>query len=301
MPFSAPYDLFDGTRRVLEVLERHLARGVFFVVGEICEKHPEVIEAIWGGGHEIGLHGWRHESLHALGPAQFSELERGLSKAESVIERITGVRPRGFRAPYLLSPRFYDAAVYRMLADHGYLWTSNREVRYIEEALRPDRLRTAIPWRLARRHERLLAGRLGDAAAIALNPDIWMRERIDHSRRGTLKWLAGQRRPFFRDSLVELPIYAPLDCDLVGFPQPDESTPKVLLNYAHWAMRLAAVRQTPFAMFTFHDWIISGANRLSLLDQLLMFLAGRSLHPRTVAESWAEIELAASGLHTTRT
>jgi peptidoglycan/xylan/chitin deacetylase (PgdA/CDA1 family) len=65
------------TRAYLSVLERFRARATFFVVGELCAAHPELVSAIAAGGHELGGHGYTHRRFTTLGaPALRDELAR---------------------------------------------------------------------------------------------------------------------------------------------------------------------------------------------------------------------------------
>ena len=51
---------------------------------------------IRAAGHEIGHHGWVHQNLAMLTPAQERHVqERGLE----ALDRIAGVRPVGYRSP----------------------------------------------------------------------------------------------------------------------------------------------------------------------------------------------------------
>lgn len=54
------------TPRVLEVLERHGARGTFFMVGKSVVRWPEVVQRVVDGGHALGNHSWDHPSLPLL-------------------------------------------------------------------------------------------------------------------------------------------------------------------------------------------------------------------------------------------
>ncbi len=50
----------------LDLVNRHNLRATFFVVGELAEKHPEIIESIKENNHEIAFHGYYHEPLWNL-------------------------------------------------------------------------------------------------------------------------------------------------------------------------------------------------------------------------------------------
>ncbi len=45
---------------ILRTLERHNAKGTFFITGEAAEKNPELVKNIYEASHEIGLHTDRH-------------------------------------------------------------------------------------------------------------------------------------------------------------------------------------------------------------------------------------------------
>jgi len=47
----------------LSLLEKHGKEATFFIVGEIAQKHPSLVEQIRSGGHEVGFHGFDHEPL----------------------------------------------------------------------------------------------------------------------------------------------------------------------------------------------------------------------------------------------
>jgi peptidoglycan/xylan/chitin deacetylase (PgdA/CDA1 family) len=65
------------TRDYLAVLERYGVRATFFLVGELCARHPELVLAIQRAGHELAGHGYTHRRFTELSPrALVDELER---------------------------------------------------------------------------------------------------------------------------------------------------------------------------------------------------------------------------------
>jgi polysaccharide deacetylase family protein (PEP-CTERM system associated) len=109
------------TRGVLEFLDARDARGTFFVVGEMAEAHPELVEEIASRGHEIGLHGWRHQPLTELSP---DELRTDVARGKALLEDLAGRPVLGFRAPtFSLVPDSRWAV--DVLHDAGFTYSSS--------------------------------------------------------------------------------------------------------------------------------------------------------------------------------
>jgi peptidoglycan/xylan/chitin deacetylase (PgdA/CDA1 family) len=58
------------TPPVLELLERHGARGTFFMVGSRAQAHPEIVARAVAGGHAVANHSWDHPSFRRIGAAE---------------------------------------------------------------------------------------------------------------------------------------------------------------------------------------------------------------------------------------
>jgi peptidoglycan/xylan/chitin deacetylase (PgdA/CDA1 family) len=266
MPHEVPFNVHTSAELILDELAQHSAQAVFFIVGRMVEDHPEVVRGIADAGHEIGLHGYEHDDLSSYDSEALTRLDENLGRVSSLLEDITGARPQCFRAPYLLAPHFYRAEVYAMLRAQGFRWVSNREVRYPAELLRPGLFPVRGAWRAADGSARLTRDRL---LLGPLNAGLIARGKFGGSPAARLRWLLGQRSPFTRDGMTEIPVYAPLDCDLLGLPRPSDDTPPEALAYTRAVVTAAAVAPDRLSMITFHDWIVSGGNRLSLLGDVL--------------------------------
>src|ERR1700724_1655013 len=95
---AADFGAEAGLPRILELLDRYQVPASFFIPAVSALLHPEMIPAILQSGrHEIGVHGWIHESLVALNSE--SEEERLLNQAINYLTEATGKRPVGYRAP----------------------------------------------------------------------------------------------------------------------------------------------------------------------------------------------------------
>ena len=81
---------------VLGMLARHGVKATFFIVGEVAEKHPGMIQEIADSGHEIGCHSYSHRLIYGLTPDEFrADTER----AVRAIADACGKTPRAYRAP----------------------------------------------------------------------------------------------------------------------------------------------------------------------------------------------------------
>ena len=85
-----------NTMRILELLGERRARGTFFILGWVAERHPALIRRIAEAGHEIASHGYGHDLLYNLTESEFrADVER----SKKLLEDTTGERVVGYRAP----------------------------------------------------------------------------------------------------------------------------------------------------------------------------------------------------------
>jgi len=75
-------------------------RSTFFVLGNIAETFPEVIEEIYDFGHEVASHGYFHVDFMKLSLTELKETE---SKNRMMLAKITGEVPISV-FPYLRLP-----------------------------------------------------------------------------------------------------------------------------------------------------------------------------------------------------
>src|SRR4051812_48618456 len=91
---AADFGAETGLARILALLDRYQVPASFFIPAVSALLHPEMIPAILKAGrHEIGVHGWIHESLPAIDDA--AEEERLLVKSIDYLTKLTGKRPVG--------------------------------------------------------------------------------------------------------------------------------------------------------------------------------------------------------------
>lgn len=183
-----------GLKRVLDALDRHRAKATFFVVGRdgedgyVAERWRELVER----GHEVAVHTWSHPQAW---PALARDRKREeILKTADIVERVTGSRPVGFRAPGWN----VDEETLEILGEEGFLYDSS----VFPTSLAPV-LKLAYGW--ATRFRLPTLGRLSFVRAPrqAYYPGrpLW-RERDDRDP-GTrlleipLSVTPGQRRPVF--------------------------------------------------------------------------------------------------------
>ncbi len=85
-----------NTHRLLDLFARHKARGTFFILGWVAERHPQLAREIVGAGHEIACHGYDHQFI--LNQRR-EEFRADVRRAKLLLEDITGEAVEGYRAP----------------------------------------------------------------------------------------------------------------------------------------------------------------------------------------------------------
>ena len=117
---AADFGAQTGLPSILRLLDRYRIPASFFIPAVSAILHPEMIPAILKSGrHEIGVHGWIHESLPALADA--AEEERLLNQAIEYLTKAAGKRPVGYRAPgWSFSPHTIG-----LLRKNGFLYDSS--------------------------------------------------------------------------------------------------------------------------------------------------------------------------------
>jgi peptidoglycan-N-acetylglucosamine deacetylase len=151
---DGPHPLY--TPRLLETLERHGARGTFFMVGAAARRHPEIVRRAAEAGHAIGNHTDSHVAISLIGSRERRAELQGCEAAlapygtklfyQSIASRIDTLRLG------------YDAVAWSLSA---YDWLDREGAwmaEFIGERLRPgqiillhDRLHTADEARFADR------------------------------------------------------------------------------------------------------------------------------------------------------
>jgi len=95
----------DSTPKILDILDAHKVRALFFCTGQEAEKYPWLIALIISKGHIVGNHGYRH-------------LDGWKTNTFAYIRNFS--RSAGFTSPNLLRPPYgrIRPAQYRELSEN---------------------------------------------------------------------------------------------------------------------------------------------------------------------------------------
>jgi len=85
------------TEIILERLNQHNVKALFFCVGENIEKYPNLVKRIIADGHTIGNHSHSHENITFGNKTRIDEQIKACS---DTIERVCGIKPQYFRPPH---------------------------------------------------------------------------------------------------------------------------------------------------------------------------------------------------------
>lgn len=106
---------------LLALMARHDARGTFFTVGWVAERHPAMVRRIAAAGHELASHTYDHVRITHQTPAAFRESVR---RTKRVLEDIVGEPVLGFRAPSFSIVRGTEWAL-DVLIEEGHAYDSS--------------------------------------------------------------------------------------------------------------------------------------------------------------------------------
>ena len=84
--------MYQGIEKIIDLLRKTETTATFFMVGELLEKNPSMIDLIIENDHEIGFHTMTHSNLNNLTKEKF------LEELDSFYI-LTNGKSNGFRAP----------------------------------------------------------------------------------------------------------------------------------------------------------------------------------------------------------
>jgi hypothetical protein len=94
-PFSFN-GITKGILKLTELLDKYQIKATFFVTADILKKYPKVFQNLKKQGHEIALHGYKHERFDDL---SYNKKEELIRKSVKIYKELFKTNPLGFRAP----------------------------------------------------------------------------------------------------------------------------------------------------------------------------------------------------------
>lgn len=96
VPIGSDPSVTEALPWLLDELDAHRLRATFFVEAINCEHNPAALREIAARGHELAVHGWRHELWEALAPqAERRLLARCVAAFAGLGLSVAGFRPPG--------------------------------------------------------------------------------------------------------------------------------------------------------------------------------------------------------------
>jgi len=86
----------EKTSLVLDVLNKHNAHATFFVIGNLAEKQPQLLQKMAVQGHEVANHSYSHKDFASNDTDYFKD---EIDKTNALINETTSQKPVLFRPP----------------------------------------------------------------------------------------------------------------------------------------------------------------------------------------------------------
>jgi peptidoglycan/xylan/chitin deacetylase (PgdA/CDA1 family) len=87
----------DMINPLMDILDKHQAKAIFFVNGYRVKAHPELLELIHNRGGIIGNHSWDHIVLK---DKSYTEVKKQIEDVQIAVKEIIGEAPHFFRPPH---------------------------------------------------------------------------------------------------------------------------------------------------------------------------------------------------------
>jgi len=93
---DGPYG--TSTQEILAILEQKKVPATFFLIGKNIEQYPQQVSEEVNNGFVVGNHSYSHSRF--LSTMASSDLMEDIQKAQTLIEKNSGIIPHLFRPPY---------------------------------------------------------------------------------------------------------------------------------------------------------------------------------------------------------
>lgn len=78
-----------------KMLKTHSVKITIFILGELIDRHKDLIQSFVNEGHEIAIHGWDHQ---LLGEKSNEVFKSQILQTKENLERLFGCEVIGYRA-----------------------------------------------------------------------------------------------------------------------------------------------------------------------------------------------------------
>lgn len=116
------YRVIAPTEKILRLLKQNKNKATFFVVGEIAQKHPQLVKEIAKQGHEIACHSFHHNFIYNMTPKKF---ENDLLEIKEILENLTHQKIIGYRAPAWSVNKKKTPWFWQILKKHDFKYSSS--------------------------------------------------------------------------------------------------------------------------------------------------------------------------------
>ena len=110
--------VINGIDKILDWLRKNETFATFFVVGELLETKPELLDKIINDGHEIAFHTMHHSRIDS------PDFKEKFIEEIKLFDKMTSKRSKGFRAPSF-SLNLSSSWVIDVLSDNNYQYDSS--------------------------------------------------------------------------------------------------------------------------------------------------------------------------------
>lgn len=110
--------IVNGIDKILDWLRKNETFATFFMVGELLETKPELLDKIINGGHEIAFHTMYHSRIDS------PNFREKFTEEIKLFDKMTSKRSKGFRAPSF-SLNHSSSWLIDVLSDNNYQYDSS--------------------------------------------------------------------------------------------------------------------------------------------------------------------------------
>jgi len=110
--------IIHGIDKILDLLRKKDTKATFFVVGELLEFKPELLDLILDNGHEVGFHTMKHTRIDS------PNFKEKFGEEIKKFDKLTDGKSKGFRAPSF-SLNINSSWLIDVLEENDYVYDSS--------------------------------------------------------------------------------------------------------------------------------------------------------------------------------